>query len=213
MKRLTQQREITIWRDDHIGDPLSAIFLDASPAAQDSILQVLHEYLGPRVRILRVDLTAVRLNVLLEIRAFGDEALRLAATAKNLQANGAPRNALALFREAAALDPMSQTVAMGIGILMAELGHHSEALATLKRAREYGPENADLLYALGQTALTLERTASAIVYFERAFELAPHHFGARRALTALGRKPKPPARIQPPGSRSSSKSSAVSKRN
>ncbi len=208
MKRLTQQREITILRDDHIGDPLSAIFLDPSPGHEDTYLQQLLEYFGPRVRLLRVELTTAKLRVLVEIQAFAEEALRLAAAAQKLHANGAPRNALALFHEAAALDPLSQAVAMGMGALLGDLGRPVEAFATLKRAREYGPENPDLLYALGQAALRLNRTASAIVYFERAFELAPNHFGARRALIALGRKPKPPARTQPLGSRSSSKSAA-----
>src|SRR5689334_6439972 len=97
MKRLIQQREITIRRDDHIGDPLSAIFLDPSPKAEDTALQLIHEYLGPRAHILRAELSATELKVILEVRALTEEALRLAAAAQQLHANSALRNALALF--------------------------------------------------------------------------------------------------------------------
>jgi hypothetical protein len=38
------------------------------------------------------------------------------------------------------------------------------------------------------------RIASAISYLERGFELDPSHFGVRRALGELGRKPKAPPR-------------------
>ena len=99
-----------------------------------------------------------------------------------------------LFRQALELDPINQNAAVELGLLLAHLERHPEALAMLKRARETGPEDAALLYALGQTALQLERTASAIVYLERAYELSPGHFGVRRALTELGRKPKPAPR-------------------
>jgi tetratricopeptide (TPR) repeat protein len=201
MKRLTQQRKITILRDDHIGDPLGAIFLDQTVESEDRIMELLRDYLGSRVRILRVDLTRDKIEVILEIQAMTDEAQRLAAAAENLKIKGAPRNALDLFREALVLDPLNQVATTGIGVLLADLGRHDEAFAILKRAREYGPENADLLYALGQVALVLDRTVSAIVYLERAFQLAPSHFGARRVLTDLGRKPKPPARTQPLASR------------
>ncbi len=196
MKRLTQQRKITIFRDDHIGDPLGAIFLDQTVESEDRIMDLLRDYLGRRARILRADLTRDKIEVILEIQAMTDEAQRLAAAAENLKIKGAPRNALDLFREALALDPLNQVATTGIGVLLADLGRHDEAFAILKRAHEYGPENADLLYALGQVALVLDRNASAIVYLERAFQLAPSHFGARRVLTDLGRKPKPPARTQ-----------------
>jgi hypothetical protein len=37
--------------------------------------------------------------------------------------------------------------------------------------------------------MKVERTASAIAYLERAFELEPMNFNVRRALIELGRKP------------------------
>ncbi len=191
MKRLAQRRRIIILRDDHIGDPLGAIFLEPSLDKEEWTIGLLRTYLGRRVRVLKVELMAERAEVEVAVQALSEEAGRLAATARDLKNKGAPRNALELFRQALELDPLNHTAAAELGLLFAELERFPEALAMLKRARETGPEDAALLYALGQTSLQLERTASAIIYLERAYELAPGHFGVRRALTELGRKPKP----------------------
>jgi tetratricopeptide (TPR) repeat protein len=189
MKRLSQGRRVIILRDDHIGDTLGAIFLDPSPQHEDWIIGLLRNYLGHRVRIVKIDLMADHAELDVEVQAFADEAARLVAAAADLRAKGAPRNALELFRQALELDPLSQSAALGTGLLLGELERPGEALVMLRRARESGPENADVLYAMGQAALRLERIASAIVYLERAFELSPGHFAARRALTDLGRRP------------------------
>ncbi|MGH7838712.1 MAG: tetratricopeptide repeat protein [Candidatus Binataceae bacterium] len=194
MSRIAQLRRIVILRNDHIGEPLGAIFLEICDDSHDWVIDLIGAYLGPRVRILKVELMADRVEVEVEVRAFSAEAERLAATARDLEHKGAPRNALQLFREALELDPLNHAAHGGMGFIEARLGNCDKALAALKRARETGPESAELLYMLGRAALKLERTASAIIYLERAFELSPSHFGVRRALTELGRKPKLPAR-------------------
>ena len=191
MKLLAQRRRITILRDDHIGDTLGAIFLEPSLDKEDWTIGLLRAYLGRRVRVLKVELMAARAEVDVTVQALTEEAGRLVATARDLKQKGAPRNALELFRQALELDPLNHTAAAELGLLFAELARYPEALGMLKRARETGPEDAGILYALGQTSLQLERTASAIIYLERAYDLAPGHFGVRRALTELGRKPKP----------------------
>ena len=58
-----------------------------------------------------------------------------------------------------------------------------------------------MLVALFSVALLRERLATATAYLERAFELAPDHFAARRALTELGRRPKPVSRPRANGAR------------
>lgn len=194
MKHLVQRRRLIILRDDHIGDTLGAIFLEPSLDKEEWTIGLLRNYLGRRVRVLKVELMAERAEVEVVVRALSEEAGRLVATARDLKHKGAPRNALELFRQALELDPLNHAAAAELGLLFAELERYPEALAMLKRARETGPEDAALLYALGQTALQLERTASAIIYLERAYELSPGHFGVRRALTELGRKPKPAPR-------------------
>jgi tetratricopeptide (TPR) repeat protein len=196
VNRISQQRRVVILRDDHVGDPLGAIFFELSAEREDSVVGLIRNYLGPRVRVRKIELMATRVEVEVEVRGFSAEAERLAAAAHDLEKKGAPRNALQLYRAALELDPLNQAVGYALGSAEARLGHYDEALATLKRARETGPETADLLQTLGSVALKLERIASAIIYLERAFELSPSHFGVRRALTELGRKPKPSPRIQ-----------------
>jgi len=203
MKQLAQRRRLVILRDDHIGDTLGAIFLEPSIDKEDWTIGLLRNYLGRRVRVLKVELMAERAEVEVTVQALSEEAGRLVATARDLKHKGAPRNAFELFGQALELDPLNHAAAAELGLLLAELERYPEALAMLKRARETGPEDAAVLYALGQTSLQLERTASAIVYLERAFALFPAHFGVRRALTELGRKPKPAPRGSTTGSRPS----------
>jgi tetratricopeptide (TPR) repeat protein len=194
VRRIKQKKRIIILRDDHIGDPIGGMFLDPSVENADSILERLCEYLGHRVRILRADLTNERAEVEVELQEHADESSRLAAAARDLSRKGARRNAVSMFREALELDPLNRDAAMGFGVLLAELQEYGEALRMLKRARESGPDDVELLFALGRVCIMVERTASAITYLERAFELDPGHFGVSRALAELGRKPKPAAR-------------------
>jgi tetratricopeptide (TPR) repeat protein len=189
---------LVLLRDDHIGDPLGAIFLDPSPDNEDSIIARLRDYLGERVRIVKAEITHERIEVEVEVQAMADEASRLAAAAMDLNRKGARRNAMALFREALELDPLNCDACHGLGLLLAEANHHAEGLAMLKLARECGPETVDLLHALGRVCMQAGRTASAIAYLERGFELEPGHFGVRRALGELGRKPKSPQRPRSP---------------
>jgi tetratricopeptide (TPR) repeat protein len=94
------------------------------------------------------------------------------------------------------LDPLNRDARQGLGLVLAEMNQLTEALAMLKLARESGPETVELLYALGRVSMQADRWASAISYLEKGFELDPSHFGVRRTLGELGRKPKIPQRLQ-----------------
>ena len=183
-------------RDDHIGDVVGAIFLDPSAENADAIIARLRDYLGKQVRVINAELTPDRIEVEVEVRALAEEATRLACAAGDLGRKGGRRNAVALFRQALELDPLNRDARLGLGLLLAELNCYREALAMLTLARESGPETVELLHALGRVSLQADRTASAISYLEKAFELDPGHFGVRRALSELGRKPKIPQRAQ-----------------
>ena len=191
--RTRQSRQLRILRDDHIGDPLGAMFLDQSVERQDAILERLGDYLGRRVRVLRVDLTSECAEVSVEVQAQSEAASRMASAGRDLSRKGVRRAAIGLFREALELDPLNRDAAMGLGLVLADLGQYDEAIKLLKLARECGPDDAELLHGLGHVCLKIERTANAIAYLERAFELDPGHFGVRRALAELGRRPKPSA--------------------
>lgn len=190
MTRIKYRRRLVLLRDDHIGDAVGAIFLDPSPDNADAIIVRLRDYLGKRVRVINAELTAKRAEVEVEVRAFAEEANRLAAAAADLSRKGGRRNATALFRQALELDPLNRDARQGLGLLLADLNCYGEALTMLKLARESGPETVELLHALGRVCMQADRTASAISYLEKGFELDPGHFGVRRALGELGHRPK-----------------------
>ena len=196
LRRSKYRRRMVLLRDDHIGDAVGAVFLDPSAENADAIIARLRDYLGNQVRIINAELTAERVEVEVEVRGLPEEANCLAAAAANLSRKGGRRNAMALFRQALELDPLNRDAHQGLGLLLADLNCYREALAMLKLARESGLETVELLYALGRVSMQADRTASAISYLEKGFELDPGHFGVRRALGELGRKPKLPQRRQ-----------------
>jgi tetratricopeptide (TPR) repeat protein len=188
------RRRLVLLRDDHIGDTLGAIFLDPSPEDTEAVVSRLRDYLGERVCVISAELSNDRIEVEVEVRALADEANRLAAAAGELSRKGVRRNAIALFRQALDLDPLNRDAHQGLGLLLADLNRYTEALTMLKLARESGPETVELLHALARVCMQAERTASAIRYLEKGFELDPSHFGIRRTLIEMGRKPKLPHR-------------------
>lgn len=196
LTQIKYRRRMVLLRDDHIGDTIGAIFLDPSPENADAIIARLRDYLGKRVRVINAELTVERVEVEVEVRVLAEEATRLAAAAADLSRKGGRRNAVALFRQALELDPFNRDARQELGLLLADLNCYREALAMLKLARESGPETVELLHALGRVCMQADRTASAISYLEKGFELDPGHFGVRRALGELGRKPRPPQRPQ-----------------
>jgi tetratricopeptide (TPR) repeat protein len=196
VRRIKQRRRIIILRDDHLGDPIGRMFIDASDDNGESILECLSDYLGRRVKVLRAEVSSQRAEVDVELQALVEEANRLSAAAKHLQRKGARRNAISLFKESLQLDPLNHEAAKGLGLLLVELAEYGEALKALKYARESGHDDVELLFGLARACLELERRASAIAYLEQAFELDPANFGVRRTLVELGRRPKPPSRVR-----------------
>ncbi|HLJ43254.1 MAG TPA: hypothetical protein VKT12_03475, partial [Candidatus Binataceae bacterium] len=95
---------IVIRREDHIGDSLGFIFLQDAGGNQDAIIDRLRDYLGPRLRILKAEIGAERIEIEIGGRRFAEEAARMAEAAEGLRRKGASRNATAHFKEALALD-------------------------------------------------------------------------------------------------------------
>ena len=118
----------------------------------------------------------------------------MAAAARDLYQKGARRAALSMYRDALELDPLNAEAILGLGHALTEQGKFAEAFAALKRAREFGASGIDLLLAMGRCAAALDRGASAAAYYDEALKLEPRNFLARRALSALGRKPAPPTK-------------------
>jgi tetratricopeptide (TPR) repeat protein len=181
---------LVIRRDDHVGDSLGFIFLEAGGGSDDAIIERLREYLGPRVRILKAEVSPERIEVEVSVRRFAEEGAQLAAAADALSRKGAPRNAQALFKESLELDPLNVAALRGLAALLMRREDWSGALRMLCRAREAGGESAELLHGMGRAAAAMERTAAAVAYLERACELGPDNFAIRRTLADLGRKPR-----------------------
>ena len=193
-RQVRQRRQIVILLEDHIGDPVGSLLFNLTNFDHDAIIERLREYLDPRLRIIRADLTSARAEVEVEARGLEAESRHLVTAAQDLHSKGARRNALSLYEDALRLDPLNSEAAIGLGLLLADLKRYDEALRMLKRAREYGADRPDLLHALGRISMQADRKASAIVYFERAYELDPTNGAVRRALIEAGRNP--PTRLQ-----------------
>src|SRR5690349_11786835 len=118
---------IVIRREDHIGDGLGFIFLEsgAGDRDHDAIVERLREYLGPRLRILKAEIGAERIEIEAGGRRLVEEAARLAEAAEALRRKGASRSATAHFKEALALDPLNVMALGGPRALLVAREDHS----------------------------------------------------------------------------------------
>ena len=188
-RRTRGRRSLVIRRIDHIGDPVGLAFLESPETNGDAVLARLREYLGDKLRLVKAEVSHDEITVEVESRGWSEEGTRMAAAARDLYEKGAKRSALSMYRDALDLDPLNAEAMLRLGLVFAEQGKFAEALVALKHAREFGAGGAELLVAMGRCAAELERNATAIAYYEEALRLEPRNFVARRALSALGRKP------------------------
>jgi tetratricopeptide (TPR) repeat protein len=185
-----RKKVLVISRDDHIGEPIGAVFLDLE-GGDSEVARRVREYLGGRVHIFRIELRRDRVLVELEPSPFAEEANRLGTAASDLARKGAPRNALSMFDQALELDPLSGTAWHELGVTLLDLKKPGEALRALRRAREVLGDSADLLRSMARACVMTDRNHTAIDYLERALELEPANRAVRRDLMALGRRQLP----------------------
>jgi tetratricopeptide (TPR) repeat protein len=185
-----RHRTILIRRDDHIGDAIGLVFMEPPESAADAILERLREYLGPRARILKAEISRDRIEVEIEARGWTEEAARMAAAARDLFLKGGRRNAIAMFEEAVALDPTCAEARAAYGLSLVEQESDAQGLEELRRARELGAGGGAVLLAMARAAARMDRRAAALGYLEAVLELDPKNFAARRALKAMGRTPR-----------------------
>ncbi len=183
--RVRRRRSIVIRRDEHIGDPIGIVWLAGEDTVAEVLIERLGDYLGRRVRIIKAEISRDILEVEVEARGWGDEAARLAAASRDLFQKGAKRNALSMCREAIELDPLNPAATATLGIILAALEHHKEALDTLKHAREFGAGGIEVMLAMTQCALRLGRLGAATQYAQEALRLDPRNLTARRALREI----------------------------
>ncbi|MGH7924033.1 MAG: tetratricopeptide repeat protein [Candidatus Binatus sp.] len=167
-------------------------FLESPETNGDALLDRIREYLGDKLKLVEAEVSHGEIAVEVESRGWPEEGARMAAAARDLHQKGAKRAALSMYRDALELDPLNAEAIWRLGLALVEQEKFAAAFAALKRAREFGAEGIELLIAMGRCAAALDRGASAIAYYEEALKLEPRNFVARRALSALGRKPAAP---------------------
>jgi tetratricopeptide (TPR) repeat protein len=188
------RRSLVIRGNDHVGDPVGVAFLESPETNGDAVLERIREYLGDKLKLVKAEVSYGEITVEVESRGWTEEGARMAAAARDLYQKGARRAALSMYRDALELDPLNADAALGLGFALADQEKFAQALAALKRAREFGADGVDLLIAMGRCAVGLERGANAVAYYEEALKIEPRNFIARRALRALGHKPATPGK-------------------
>jgi tetratricopeptide (TPR) repeat protein len=195
---MRRRSSILIRADDHLGDSLGVIFLLEPENYGDSVMEKLGEYFGEQSQVHKAVVSRDKIEVEVECAAFREESDRLVDAARGLRRNRLYRSAESMLRDALKLDPLNPHAFVALAEVYQDCDKFTEAIATLIRAREAaGADTPQILAMLGAGCLEVERTASAIRYFEDALALDPRHFSARRSLLALGRKPT----IAPPPKR------------
>jgi protein O-GlcNAc transferase len=86
---------------------------------------------------------------------------------------GRPHDALAVFLEAARLDPRSATANNNVANVLGELGRNEEALPYLQKVIDANPGLADARHNLGMLLQKLKRHEQAAASLEEALRLAP----------------------------------------
>jgi tetratricopeptide (TPR) repeat protein len=183
---MRERKRLTMWRDDHIGDPVGAIFLGVDEDARPRLA----EYFGPKIHVIRAEVVHNRAQVEVDCVRLAAESNQLVTAANEVRAKGLIQNADSLFREAIVLDPLNADAMLGLGLLLANRKEHAKAFAILRRAREAGGERPDLLQALAGVSVELGNPRAALTYLQRAAEVAPNDPKIRRAIASL--EPKPP---------------------
>jgi tetratricopeptide (TPR) repeat protein len=186
---MRRRSAIVIRSDDHLGDLLGAIFVLDAEHLHDTLIEKLQEYFGPQIQVLKAVVSRDKIDIEADCAAFPEESDRLVESARGLRDNRLYRSAESTLREALKLDPLNPHAQIALGEVFYDAERFSEAIEMLVRAREVSLETPQLLALLGTYCLKVERTASAIRYFENALALDPRHVGARRALLGLGRRP------------------------
>jgi tetratricopeptide (TPR) repeat protein len=189
--KLRERRSIVIRREDHIGGPLGIVFLEPPDGRDDEIITRLRDYLGAKVKIIKAQVSRDQIEVEVESRGWPEEAGKLVALARDLEAKGVRRNTAARYRDALDMDPLNADALAGLGFALGERGSLLEALTALQRARELGADNVAVLLAIGKYSARLGRSVPAIAAYDRVLQLEPRNFNARRALRAMGRESTP----------------------
>jgi Flp pilus assembly protein TadD len=114
------------------------------------------------------------------------EVRQLLSEGRKLVDTGDYSGAIAVYQQAASLEPKNATIYSGIGYLYAQQGNFPSALAAYRRAVSLNPNNGDYQYALGYIDVNLGDTKAAKEAYRRAIQLNRSNVNAYLGLaTAL----------------------------
>lgn len=214
------RRQVTFWRDDAAlfaraaevdrSSVIAAAGLGAALAGRGDLENGEREL--RRALALKPDSTGVlaNLSTVLQRRGRADEAAALLEGALRTWAapgspsrpqvlfdlgmlrgrQGRPAEALALYAEAARLDPRQWAALYNAGNLLAAAGRLDEAASSYARSLQVNRENLDALRNLGLVMLLQGRTPEAMACFRKGLHMdpasAPLHTGLGRALAQAG---------------------------
>lgn len=113
------------------------------------------------------------------------EVKQLLEEGRKLVDTGDYNGAIAVYQQAAALQPKNATIYSGIGYLYAQQGNFTPALAAYRRAVALNPNNSDFQYALGYISVNLGDNGRAKEAYRRAIQLNRGNVNAYLGLATV----------------------------
>ncbi|MDZ8188154.1 MAG: tetratricopeptide repeat protein [Nostoc sp. ChiSLP02] len=115
-------------------------------------------------------------------QAKNPELKQLLEEGRRLVDTGDYAGAIAVYQQAASLDPKNAKIYSGIGYLYAQQGNYQAALTSYRRAIAINPNNSDFFYAVGYIKANLGDTAGAKEGYRRAIQLNRNNVNAYLGL-------------------------------
>ena len=110
------------------------------------------------------------------------ELKRMFEEGKRLVAANDYNGAIAIYEQAARIEPKNAKIHSGIGYLQAQQGNFQPALASYRRAIAINPNNSDFHYAMGYIKANLGETNKAKDSYRRAIQLNRNNLNAYLGL-------------------------------
>ncbi len=124
-------------------------------------------------------------QVLIAQQQSSTEVKQLLEEGRRLVDSGDYGGAVAVYQQAANLEPKNATIHSGIGYLYAQQGNFNAALAAYRRAVDLNPNNSDYQYALGYVKGNLGDSKGAKESYRKAIQLNRNNVNAYLGLAAV----------------------------
>jgi tetratricopeptide (TPR) repeat protein len=119
---------------------------------------------------------------ILVVQANDSELKNLIEEGKRLVDSKDYNGAIAVYQQAAKLDPKNEKIHAGIGYLYTQQGNFTSALDAYRRAIAINPNNSDFYYAVGYLKSSTKDNKGAKEAYRRAIQLNRNNFNAYLGL-------------------------------